>query len=101
MRTANALAVWDVSDEDWWTEQRTARARWAEDHGLPVNETYRIEFYVLDAPVARIFGYARNDAGKVYMNCAQDGPHSHADCHVATAPPHDVLLSELPPRELW
>lgn len=54
--------------------------------------TYRIEFYLVDAPFARVYRYALNDGGRLFIQPATGRP--------ALAEPVTVLLDELPPAEL-
>lgn len=96
------LAIWDVRDPGWGALDGAAAA-WAKAHGIPVNDTYRVEFYEPDRPFARVFTYAVNERGHRYLNPAQHDPqreHDHSLCDPARVPPFDVPLTELPPRRL-
>jgi len=95
------VAVWDVRD-DAWRRDREAKTGWLKGHSLPAGQMYRAEFYLLDAPFARIFCYALNDEGRVHLNRhhVPGEPHDHSLCEIAREEPRDVLLSELPPPEL-
>lgn len=90
------VAVWDVGDPGW-RHDREAKTRWLEEQGLPASDMYRAEFWLIDAPFARIFCYAHDDNGCRY--CAGHSPFPH-DHLTAKEPPRDVPLSGLPPREL-
>jgi hypothetical protein len=95
------LAVWDVR-EDGRQQHWKARSDWLRDAGLPRDVMYRVEFWLLDCPFARIFCYELNAEGRKYW--APDHvrePHDHDACHSAFEKPRDVLLGALPPRELW
>ncbi len=80
------LAVWDARRAP--VRKITAWSEWAREHGIPVDDTYRIEFYLVDAPFARVFRYAVNADGR----CFKDPATGEA----AEEPPVDVILSELP-----
>ncbi len=94
-------AVWDCRDPDWPRDWQ-AKSDWLREHGLSGNKAYRIEFYLIDGPVARIFCYAIDGDGKVHWTHGHDPdrPHDHGTCDVAREDPCDVLLDELPPPEL-
>ncbi len=89
------LFAWDSSDKSnafhGWEHWREA-SLWADDHGLPSRNAYRIEFFRLDAPFARYFAYAHGEDGRVLANDRNDGP--------VKAPPADKILDELPPAHL-
>ncbi len=85
------LAVWDSREKSWLPYQ-PARTAWLKEHGLPADDMYRAEFYLLDGPSARLFCFHINDEGQRHLNDAHDGP--------AVEKPRDVLLSELPPHDL-
>ena len=76
---------------------RAAKSRWLGNQGLPVDQMYRAEFLVIDAPCARIFCYALNEDGRKYCTAHPQEPHDHTP---AVEPPRIVPLSALPPREL-
>jgi hypothetical protein len=88
---AAPLAVWHA-DRYWgrWKHMPEA-SQWARDHGWPVNDLYRIEFWLIDVPFARLFAFARNDKGKIY----DSETHSPAVCA-----PVNVILDALPPEHL-
>jgi hypothetical protein len=85
------LAVWD-SREKSWLPYRPERTAWLEEHGLPADDIYRIEFYLLDGPSARLFCFHVNDEGRRIYDDSRDGP--------AVEKPRDVPLSDLPPPDL-
>ena len=95
------LAVWDVREKPWW-KLRPDKTAWLQAHELPADEMYRAEFYLLDAPFARVFCYHRNEQGRRHWNDAHDPcqPHDHDACAVAVEEPRDMILCELPPPEL-
>jgi hypothetical protein len=87
------LAVWDVRDRAnlWWCHADEA-IEWAARHINDPNSTFRVEFYLVDAPFAVLYRYAENDEGRRYMNPETDEP--------ATEEPVVQMLDELPPRRL-
>jgi hypothetical protein len=95
------IAVWDAR-EPAWRRNRQAKVDWLKEHGLPVNTMHRAEFYLIDAPCARIFCYALNEAGKRHWAPGHDPrqPHDHDRCGAAEEEPRMVPLDELPPLEL-
>jgi hypothetical protein len=95
------LAVWDVREDRWWLD-RKFKSDWLHEAGLPRDVMYRIEFWLLDAPFARIFCFALDDDGRKHWAPGHiRGPHNHDSCHPAFKKPRDVPLDALPPRELW
>lgn len=94
-------AVWDSRDDAWFRGPFLERAAWLREHGLPALKMYRAEFYIADAPFARIFCYALDhDGGRHWAPGHTQEPHDHSGCDVARERPRDVLLGELPPEEL-
>jgi hypothetical protein len=97
------LAVWGAKERDgkgwdrWhsWPRWREAEG-WAIERGLAGDglATYRIEFYLIDAPFARIFRYALDHEGRRFM--ADPAAYRKP----ALAEPVTVVLDELPPAEL-
>lgn len=91
------LAAWDVRDPDWWPASETRRT-WLTRHGIPITDTYRVEFHLIDGPVARIYTYHRSEAGHRHWspqhNPATCGPHH--TCGPCKLEPFDLPLSELP-----
>jgi hypothetical protein len=63
--------------------------------GLPTWKMTRVEFYLIDAPVARIFCHATDENRRAI--CHWDGGRAS---HVREDP-RDVLLHSLPPEDLW
>ena len=100
MTAMTPLAAWGATEPDvgwarWhsWPRWREAE-KWALERGLigdglPI---YRIEFYLIDTPFARLFGFARNDNGHLFTDPATG--------KAALAKPVDVVLDELPPAGL-
>jgi hypothetical protein len=83
------LAVWDAHDPGPWRE----RTEWVDGQlGGRANLTYRIDFYLLDAPFAAVHRYRLDDSGHKFAK-APDG-------EIATEPPVIVPLAELPPAHL-
>lgn len=92
---AAPLAVWDCCGarpfHKWehWPEA----VEWNATH-LPGqgDDTYRLEFYLVDAPFAVAYRYATNDKGHRYIDPATG--------HPAVEKPVTVVLSDLPPPHL-
>ena len=98
---AAPLAVWDVREDPWW-DKYYARRDWLKAAGLPARKMYRVEFFLFDAPFARIFCYALNKEGcRHWAPGHAQAPHDHDACSPVYEAPCDVLLEDLPPRELW
>lgn len=87
------LATWDAEAKpgfhDWphWREA----SEWVTDHGLEPVYIYRIEFYLVDTPFAKVFRYATENSNILY-DAAANGP--------ARLDPVIVVLPELPPPHL-
>lgn len=67
--------VYDVRDSSTWPHRdpfHTAYLDWLKAHGIDPNETVRTEHHVIDAPLVRIFQYARDEAGRRYIDPATD-----------------------------
>ena len=103
MSTATGItpvAAWGATEPDagwgrWHSWPRWQEAeKWAEERGLVGTAllTYRIEFYLVDIPFARIYSFARNDNGHLFTDPATG--------KAALAEPVAVVLDELPPAEL-
>lgn len=86
------LAVWDVRSDAWFDRYFLERAKWATGHIERSCDTYRAEFYLLDAPFARLHCYRRNPDGFKHGDPATGEP--------VTEPPVIVPLAELPPAHL-
>jgi hypothetical protein len=89
------LAVWDANDRsglfwDHWSETHV----WAIEHlGRDVaNRTYRVEFFLVDAPFAVLHCFSLNADGRKYTDPATGG--------TARAKPVVQMLDELPPAHL-
>jgi hypothetical protein len=63
---------------------------WLRLHGVEPNDTYRVEFHVIDAPLIRIYQHALNEDGHPYVDPATG--------RVAQRPPFDVLITSPAPR---
>lgn len=93
--------VWDVRDKDWFTPFRAQKTAWLKERGLPVDDMYRVEFYLEDAPVARLYCYHRDDLGRKHWNSHHvPEAHDHDKCDVARMAPYDVSLRDLPGPDL-
>jgi len=90
---AEPLAAWDVGGgfHKWehWAEAVAWNKKHLPDRG---DDTYRLEFYLVDAPFAKAFRYAVNSQGRWHLDPATGKP--------AVEEPVTVLLSELPPPHL-
>ena len=87
------LAVWDAGDPlncqpdvPRWLES----TEWAMAHIPRANDTWRVEFYLIDAPFAVVHRFAVNDAERKYFSGGK----------VAREEPVIVPLAELPPARL-
>jgi len=97
---AAPLAAWGAAEPDvgwgrWYSWPRRLEAeKWAMDRGLIGDGilAYRIEFYLVDAPFARVYCFARNGAGHLFNHPATGRP--------ALAEPVTIMLDDLPPAEL-
>jgi hypothetical protein len=98
---AAPVAVWDARDDAWFRGPFTLRAAWLKSAGLPVHKLYRIEFYLLDAPAARIWCYQLTPDGlRTWAPGHTREPHDHDRCGPWTQDPRVVVLAGLPPPEL-
>ena len=100
MTEITPLAGWGATEPDvgwdrWhsWPHWREAE-QWAMDRSLVGGAllVYRIEFYLTDAPFARIYRFARNDGGHLFTDPATG--------KAALDKPVDVVLDSLPPADL-
>lgn len=92
MSQPEPIAVWDTRDlAGRWRQPPYPRehVKWAVANIPRADDTYRVEFYLIDAPCAVLYRYARNENGKVVH-----------DSEAATEPPVMVMLPSLPPRHL-
>jgi len=103
MTETSPVTAWDVR-EPGWLKRREEKTLWLREQDLPVNQLYRIEFFLTGVPRAQIFCYALNSEGRKHWNqehmAAGGDPHDHDACDVAREPPRVIPLSELPPRDL-
>lgn len=86
------LAVWDSSRMDdglFWQHWQETHV-WAGEHISDVDSTYRVEFFLVDAPFAVVWRYKLNPDGRVYLD-PETGD---------TAKAEPVVLDELPPAHL-
>jgi hypothetical protein len=86
------LAVWDTRTATWFTWAFSERTHWATEHLQRARDTYRAEFYLMDAPFAVLYRYARNSDGKLY-----EDPDTG---HLVSETPVTQMLDELPPKRL-
>jgi hypothetical protein len=102
MTETEPVTVWDVSDPTWtWRHGWRLESQWLRRQGLPVNQIYRAEFFLGDPPCVKIFCYALNEDGRMYLECHDPSRvHDHDKCGAATEPPRMVPLNSLPPRGL-
>lgn len=93
-------AIWDARASTW-PQLAGPRRSWLEDHGVPTTDTYRIEFYDAAAPIARLFTFHLNGAGRRHLTGAHTtGAHDHDQCAAAVNDPYDMPITELPPARL-
>ncbi len=61
------LAVWDCNDRDgtWWTDGTPERIKWAKANVPRVNDTIRLDFYLLAAPFAVAYRIKSDVRGKL------------------------------------
>jgi hypothetical protein len=92
------IAVWDTRDRDSFFRDTQHPARfmqaveWAKRHIDRPEDTYRVEFYLIDCPFAIVHRFATNEDGSIRWDLAGREP--------AIAEPVTVMLSELPPEHL-
>jgi hypothetical protein len=91
--TGTPLGVWDTRDRDsiWYRHWRET-VPWAAEHIRDVNNTYRAEFYLIDAPFAVLYRYRENGEGRRYIDPATGEP--------AVEEPVTQMLDSLPPLRL-
>jgi hypothetical protein len=87
------LAVWDCEDRGgvWWRDFRECCA-WAVANIRNADSTFRIDFYLVDAPFAVVYRDSRDEAGKLFTDPATG--------EIARDEPVVQLLTELPPSHL-
>lgn len=89
--SAAPLLAWDCRDPGYRPIHDRA-AKWLSDHGIDPCGAYRVEFYLVDTPFARVFPYAESEAGWRYWDPATGD--------AAVGEPRTVLLPALPPAGL-
>jgi hypothetical protein len=89
---AEPLGVWDVSHIAKWQSWMAEANDWAQRHIQDANATYRVEFFLVDAPFAVVWRYERNEHGRRYRDEVTSEP--------ARAEPVVQMLGELPPAHL-
>lgn len=90
-----SLAVWDARDEAFWDVANPVfpgAIKWAGEHIERRDDTYRIEFYATDPPLAVVYRFKRDADGLKYQD-----PETGS---IAVEPPAIVPLAELPPAHL-
>lgn len=86
------LAVWDANARGI-EAVRDQVCEYLADQGLPIDPTYRVEIYLVDAPFARVFTYDQDgEGGERHLDPATGD--------VAVRPPFDQLLTALPPDSI-
>jgi hypothetical protein len=87
------IAVWDCNDRDgtWWTDGMPERIKWAKANVPRVNDTLRLDFYLLDAPFMVAYRIKRDLRGKLAQTPAGEPMLDE---------PVIVPLAELPPAHL-
>lgn len=90
---AELLGVWDCNDQSsaWWTTRQPQMRDWAKAHIERVNDTVRLDFYLLDGPFAVAYRVRRDEDGKLIFDQSTQG----AVTETAVQP-----LAELPPEHL-
>jgi hypothetical protein len=94
---ADPLAVWDTrGDGALWnsfTDGRFTQATtWAARHIQEPRITFRIEFYLIDAPFAVVYRYIRDEEDRLMHDPATGRPRA--------TEPVIQMLDELPPAHL-
>ena len=85
------VVTWDATYPTMWAwEHWPEVCRWARAHG-GTDWTWRYEVWMMDTPYARVYAYALNDQGHVYVGAGGD---------VAQEPVLLVALDALPPEAL-
>jgi hypothetical protein len=84
------VAIWDARERNWRrSEHFRERTRWAQSHIPECMSTYRIEFYLIDAPCALVYRYQRDDEGHII--------HDEATSSPVKLDPVFLALESLPP----
>lgn len=95
---AKPLGVWDTTDPDglWHCggtlDMLHEAVTWAKAHIRRADDTYRVEFYLLDAPFGIVHRHARNADGHIFEDPGT-GDVAHED-------PVVQMLTDLPPAHL-
>lgn len=92
--TPSPTAVYDARDHSWWGLPEPDRDRfveWLTGQGYEYNgkTVRRVEVYEGDSPTARVFAFRLDEQGRKHID-PETGD-------VAMEPPHDLVLSSLPP----
>lgn len=85
------VVVWD-GRERAYDRIREPAMEWLTAQGIPVDPAYRVEFFLVDAPFARVFTYTQDDQGRRHVDPATGD--------AAVNEPYVKILSELPPDDL-
>lgn len=88
------FGIWDARTEECWYALKTQqRIAWAKAHIPDADTTYRIEFFLVDAPFAVVYRYAAKDPWTLQyqLSVLRDA---------TTDEPVVVPLAELPPPEI-
>jgi hypothetical protein len=90
---AEPLAVWDTRDHGspWW-DHLIEGSKWATAHIAEAESTYRVEFYLVDAPFAVLNRHQRDEGGRLRWNPETNYPFCRE--------PVVQMLDELPPAHL-
>jgi hypothetical protein len=91
--------VGDANDHRRWPPRNLEEIKsWVTSQGLNPNHIHRIEVYMIDGPVGRVYSHHIDEKGRVY--CPLDHEHRrhliYDECTIEREP-YDVLLSSLPP----
>ncbi|HEY2075193.1 MAG TPA: hypothetical protein VGH53_02550 [Streptosporangiaceae bacterium] len=102
LESLEPLAVWDthrgqgpwraVSDEERRIDLMIEAYEWARPHIERTADTFRVEFYLLDAPFAVIYRHRRGQGARLAWNPETRRPYEEE--------PAVVPLAELPPEHL-
>jgi hypothetical protein len=88
------IATWDATSREWMGEHWRERIAWAREHIPRVNDTYRTEFHLIDAPFMVAYRFAVNEGGHKWARDAG------GEWVPVTEDPAIVPLAELPPAHL-
>ena len=87
------LKIWDVqTGENYPGPGRYVETlhAWVEAHGIVKEQTYRIEYHLIDAPFIRVFQYDVDGQGRCYVD--------PADRDRLARRQFDVLVTSPPPQ---